>query len=517
MAVTLCVLRADTERELKPFPAANGGFQELQEERFFTPASGAWSLRIDDEPLVAQQDGTWRWKPGFFAGPVIAELSGPDGESRWLLDVSPDPAKLGRERFDAMLSELIDDEPALVFGQEASMLSMMHGDIEPGGDLGVLVALSRLKTWGEALIRAVHVIERQPRQTLLRRRHLLSAHRVRSLDVAGLRRLVRSRHVQRSEPGSGRMFAIDRNAEVEVSLVESTVDSPANRIVVELLKRVVRRIAATSEALALAVESAREPVKAARAARLPARRAFLATLEQRLRQRLRAEPWRQVSEAAASSAGMNALSSDPAYARLGALAWAILRTGIGGGASDERMWLSPTWEIFERWCFVRVAQQLKNCWPELVWSRTRAPQSATAERIGRGAGVELRLLLQPRFPAWDQSEKREFRSLSREREPDLVIAVKTPQREVWMVLDAKYRVRRPRVLEAMEAAHIYRDSLRWNGAPPLLSLLLVPATPETPWLRDEVFQHQHRVGVSVFDGELPPLVLSELKNAFAAG
>src|ERR1035438_3634005 len=105
--------------DLDPAPASNSGFDERQCYFFKQPLAG-WSLYIDDELLqfVSHQSDIWEWKPGFYAGEVTAELKRPDGSSAglFLLDVGPDPGKVGREVFESMLKELWAEDPTLVIG-----------------------------------------------------------------------------------------------------------------------------------------------------------------------------------------------------------------------------------------------------------------------------------------------------------------------------------------------------------------------------------------------------------------
>src|SRR5205814_1579934 len=146
----------------------------------------------------------------------------------------------------------------------------------------------------------------------------------------------------------------------------------------------------------------------------------------------------------------------------------------------ETIWLRPTWELYERWCFIRILQLI----------RERADGCMVANRHGslrtwRGhtaSGMEILVFLQPRFPAFDNTSRNDFWSISREREPDIVIAVSTRDLHRFVVLDAKYRQCRTSVLDSMASAHIYHDSLRWGNRSPDSALLLVPAGGGAPWL-----------------------------------
>ena len=84
--------------------------------------SRSWTLFVDDERLQDDPGEASRcyWEPLFFAGEVTAELVHSDGRSAalFLLDVSPDPAKIGRDVFAEMVSELWRADPSLVLGCE---------------------------------------------------------------------------------------------------------------------------------------------------------------------------------------------------------------------------------------------------------------------------------------------------------------------------------------------------------------------------------------------------------------
>ena len=73
--------------------------------------------------------------------------------------------------------------------------------------------------------------------------------------------------------------------------------------------------------------------------------------------------------------------------------------------------------------------------------------------------AELRL--QPTFGASEIEVSRRS-SLSKERKPDIVLTVRTGNATRFVVFDAKYRVSRQKVLDAMASAHVYQDSLRFG-------------------------------------------------------
>lgn len=108
---------------------SNSGFAERQKVVFFLDPNASeaaedrgFRLLIDDEPLATVNDvpNRWEWQPGFYAGEVRAELLDRLGRSLgvWRLDVSPDPSKVGREIYEAMLKEIMDFDATLVLGEE---------------------------------------------------------------------------------------------------------------------------------------------------------------------------------------------------------------------------------------------------------------------------------------------------------------------------------------------------------------------------------------------------------------
>jgi uncharacterized protein DUF2357/PD-(D/E)XK nuclease superfamily protein len=507
-------------RAIDPVPAMNGGFEELVEARIHVPAGGPWTFWIDDEP-VPVRDGAWIWTPGFFAGEVIAELTGPGGAiaARYLLDVSPHASKLGRERYLELIEEVLREDPALVAGFEPA--SLLFGAEAPVDDpLAAIVMFSRLRLHGPGFVSAVREAGRQPRAAMRTARAVVELHRARRIDVQSVRALARTPAVALlsgdplDEAGDG----AGGRVQVDVPVRELTLDCAANRCVVAILHLVRQRVRRVRDWLATtrARTDDGETVTSL-AARAPHRIELLERLDADLWRLLREDPWRRVSRPEITAAGLNALAADPRYARVHQLGWKALRAGVGGPAREDRLGLSPTWELFERWCFVRLARLLRAQFPELVW--TREPREALgrsfAAWVGRATGLTLSLLLQPVFPSWDRRPAPPFRSVSRERCPDLVIAAERNDDRRYVVLDAKYRQTRQNVLEAMESAHIYRDSLRWHGRRPELALLAVPAAPGAPWLSDDAFVTAERVGAFVLDESVPAPVLSAL--GFALG
>ena len=234
--------------------------------------------------------------------------------------------------------------------------------------------------------------------------------------------------------------------------------------------------------------------RTALADRWPRRREFLAKIKTKLDRLRRRSVLREVMRPAMTVAGLNAVSADPAYGRAWRLGWFILRRGIEGELADERLWISPTWEIYERWCFARVAQWLTDTYA-VEWS-ARGEKTASDSRIQKGRGRqghEFALSLQPNFAGGDPRGQSGPRSISGRRIPDIFLQINGGSRNV--VLDAKYRTTRENVLDAMTSAHIYRDALRVDGRRIDAAFLLVPRGGGARWLEDPAFIRENAVGV----------------------
>jgi hypothetical protein len=225
---------------------------------------------------------------------------------------------------------------------------------------------------------------------------------------------------------------------------------------------------------------------------------------------LRQSPFSLVQRAEITAAGLTAIAADPTYSRAWGRGWRALRHGVELSTSTERLWVSPSWEIYERWCFVRLGKLLAAAMPAWKWHRLADPHRWVGSWDDRRA--ELRL--QPTFRSHPREIEKTWWSISKERVPDLVLTVEHAGGIRFIVLDAKYRASKSNVLDAMESAHIYQDSLRIGSRRPEASLLVIPSAGGASWLEEPAFHAEHRVGVHPLsadsDAALPMLVTRAL-------
>lgn len=252
------------------------------------------------------------------------------------------------------------------------------------------------------------------------------------------------------------------------------------------------------ESLSLA-DDEESATRSALAKRRPERRRVLVGVERELTRRLRRQPFPSVGRREVTSAGLVANDADPAYARAWSCGWRALRRRVGGERKAERHWLSPTWEVYERWCFVRMARELREEHAEFEWRRVvkRPPRvRADAAWIGEGVGRRITILLQPLFPGRPLGRRHGPWSISTKRIPDIVVVREEPRGEPrFDVYDDKYRTARRHVMDAMASAHLFRDSLRWDDRRAEQAILLVPDDSSASVLSTVDYHRHHGCGI----------------------
>ncbi|MPQ55328.1 DUF2357 domain-containing protein [Duganella sp. FT27W] len=520
MSTLTCHVASGVSFTVSPESSCSEGFYEGGRYAFVLQSESTRILVIDDMRLPcrnANGDHRWEWTPQFYAGTVIAELFDERGVrlAVYHLEVAPPAKKLAKMCFHRMVVDLRSEDPELLFGAEPG-----GEKISSEGDFSnIHLQYARLKLFGDRYLRALKKITIQPLSALKGTRSSAPLHRVRRIDTQTLRSLARN-------PGAmaqlGNIDGVDSITigmfDVPVSSV--TLDTAAHRTLKTILNKIIRHInAVRMELRSLAANEQRDQVRTSQADRLALRELLLDDLEDGLQKLKRARPFSEVTRDEISSAGLNAISGHPDYARAFRLGWQILRPGIDGPGSDEILPVSPTWEIYERWCFLRVVVALKHIFPELVWSRKVGGKADRIKISGEGKDIQVRAFLQKTFPAFDKKHGLEhFYSNSAQRRPDIVVTVTNGPTRKIIVFDAKYCVSRDSILEAMSSAHIYRDSLRWGAASPDYALLLVPAGGGVAALEQPWFIAENKVGVI----PLSPLlgeehVISFLSRTLLAG
>jgi len=445
-------------------------------------------LFVDDVEVPRDEQGRFAWTPAFYAGRVeIVVTMAPDTESRFYAYVGPASSKVTDEHFEWMVREIRDFRASLLLG--TSSASMAFGDNPATSGLDDLFRLDRLRLHAPAFLQEVHAICRLPHRSLCQGDRLVSLSRAKRVHP----RVLREPRIAAIVSGPMHDVAALDSLYVATSIPEQTFDTPSNRA----LKAMVTRVMAHATDLLVAVSLGRlGGDQQEQALRRPRRERFLRRLIDDAKALLKREPFRSVSRVETSAASLTQIAAQPAYGSAYRRGTRALHQGIGGPTEVDHLRVSPTWGVYETWCFVHLLSQLADRFGQRQWAVKRDGIVSAAESYGLKLADDfwIEAHFQANFPSGEPFSHRAGWSLSRFRIPDIVIAIRSATRRDFIVLDAKYRSKRENVLEAMESAHIYHDALRVNGQRPVFCALLLPAQPEVLSLDEDAFLHEHGVG-----------------------
>ena len=444
-------------------------------------------LFVDDVELPRTPDGRFAWTPNFYAGRVsvaAVELSGQ--EHAFQVDVSPTSKKLGVEQFDIMVAEIRAFDTALLLGDSAA--TMEFGREGRLGGFESLVQLSRLRQHGPGFLTAVREILRANHRQLRASAEPVSIARIRRLHPNALqeRRL--------AAVATGHLVDGDNLESIKLrsQMATLTVDTPANRA----LKALLRRFRARADSLAtrtqaLLLDDSAENQVLRRERRVEVLEGMVATSNELLK----SHPFADVAKAELTAAGLTQISAHPIYSRAYRKGTEALRAGVEGMTQQDLLQVSPSWGVYETWCFIQTASVTEELLGQkLRLSRPSVAAADLALSATLATGAHLELLFQAISPSEFPSGGRRTWSLSAERRPDIVVVVTHGSKRSYVVLDAKYRSGRNNVLEAMTSAHIYHDALRVDGYTAAFCLLLLPGNSSVLSLENALFWEGHGVG-----------------------
>lgn len=513
------------EQPVPTAPEPNRGFSERAEATFIarTPKESRLRLFVDDEPLEPVEaadagETRWKWTPGFYAGKVRARLTDDGGENiaTYWLDVSADPKKTGSAIFEEMVETIQEFDRALLLGEEPAKRQM--GAIGPTDD--PLVLFERLRKRRNDITLALAAIRREPATILRPRRRFTPLREVRRADLRTLRAALHSPQAWASLPAArahGARLPKDDAGGPEPIFdtpdVERTLDSPANRAALVMLRALIRRSATLPGELEELAQMPETDTRTSLAPRLPVWKEILQKMERNFRQVERRPPFSEVTRAEVTAAGLNAVAAHPLYSRFWQISWAALRPGVYGLDPADLLPLAPTWEIYERWCFVELAKKLEQWQPDCEWKHLGARgQDRRRFRGEHPDGTRVTLRLQSTFPSTRGEPGENGWAVTRERRPDLLLTIEKDGRVTrFVLLDSKYTAKSLRN-HVGDTAHAYQDGLRWglDAIRPSATLILTPTDDGAPWLAKKRFIREHRVGaVELRPDSGPPKWLRE--------
>lgn len=286
--------------------------------------------------------------------------------------------------------------------------------------------------------------------------------------------------------------------QVHVQVPSATVDTPANRAICVLLKRFQQALVALQ---AWVMKDRGELSEADAFGRCNRRLEILRAYNVDVRRLLNCYPFRGVKKPETTAAGLTQVAANPTYARAYRTGTEALRLGVDRDFAMEHLHVSPSWGVYETWCYVALADAFES-WLGIEFKPAKSKFAETSPDLVLSAqlpdGRDLELLFQTTFRSDGLGGTKQAWSLSRERRPDIVLVVSYGDEHRTFVLDAKYRSGKSNVLDAMASAHIYHDSLFLAGRRPDLCLLLLPGEPEVESL--EKYETWETYGVGTVSG-----------------
>lgn len=466
------------------------------------------TLYIDDVELRTSTSGEYQWRPSFYAGCVMAEVtSSAGGRQNYWLDVSPTPQKSGEAQFEEMVSAIRAFDTKLLGGESAAV--MAFGRQGEAGLFSNDILLSRVRAHGPNFLDAVEAISHRPHLSISADSQVLPLSRIRKLHPSALRdrRLVAL--------ATGNSAQDDALQTIQLRSVTSspTFDTPANQTLLALLKRfraTVQMLRVKVETRGLGIPTEEQDTRVER--RLYA----LDELGARSSKLIVGRPFSETSRAQTSSSGLTQIATQPIYSKAYRLGGQALAVGVEGADQSDELHVNYSWGIYETWCYLAVLECVKDLVSgKLAPSKPRTVPAMLAFSTDIGISGSLEILFQANFPSTSPSPGYLGCSISRMRIPDIVLIEKTADSVRAMVLDAKWRSGRENVLEAMQSAHIYHDSLRVARQPPSPCILLFPGNKTVPELEQPSYIDEHRVG-AISDFNVGTLGVDQLRTVIGS-
>ncbi|WP_224961256.1 nuclease domain-containing protein [Geomonas subterranea] len=284
------------------------------------------------------------------------------------------------------------------------------------------------------------------------------------------------------------------------------LDHPANRYISWLVGRVELVLRNTAAGLD-AISKAKPMDETAVWCKL--RSAKLQTSADQLFKLWRVSFLRDIRKEPLTEAALQVVLDEPEYARVHKIGRLFLNPLFQLQRDEEKpaAAVRPSFSVYELWCFLAVGKQLKELLPTWQWTckggNNLIGPSATGEgalhRAVGPAGEILEVRFNPTFASYFARSGKCRWSISGERRPDIIVSYESLEREgVWVCLDAKYRVGRDSLSDAFASAHIYHDSLRYEGFGGCCksAVLLSPSkSPDTEEWFSNIYLDKYHVGV----------------------
>jgi len=472
--------------EAEPGTALSGLFEDTDYVITLTSPFGS-RLYVDDVELKPCTAGEFFWRPSFYAGRVMVEVKPVGGAHlHFWLDVSPSLQKSGATHFEEMVTAIRAFDTRLLGG--ASAAAMTFGREGQEGLFSDDILLSRVRAYGGSFLDSVEAISRAPHRSISPDNEVLPLSRIRKLHPSALR--------------DRRLVALAAGISVQADALQSiqlrsltsspTFDTPAN----QTLLAIVKRFRATVLMLRDKVETKNLGIPTdEQDSRIQRRLHALDELDARAKKLIHGRPFSETSKAQTSASGLTQIAAQPIYSKAYRFGSRALSIGVDGADKSDELHVANSWGIYETWCYLAVLGCLTNLIGgalSTIQSSSVSAKLAFSMKVGISGSLEI--LFQANFPSISPSKERQGYSISKKRIPDIVLIEKIGESVRTMILDAKWRSGKENVLDSMESAHIYHDSLRCHMRAPSPCILLFPGSNTVPELEQVEFIEAHDVG-----------------------
>ena len=434
----------------------------------------------------------WDWYIEEYAGEaVICLLEGEEAVSEAVLDIAPNPWKLGSEVYRELLLDLQEKAEGLLFGTTPAQAFLQHQE----ADVPPLARFALLRSYLPALERAFRTTEEAPHRSLVAEREERSLHKVRRVDARSLRTALKRMPVlaalkNRQIPGLGEIATLD------VPRRDHTFDTSPNRHTLALLFRLSSLCADLRDRFGGIVSNLQEEPDYRRRA---GRWADLAErFQKRLIQLRRAAFLNDVNPAKPDAAALLAIARHPAYSHFDRIARRILcpRVALGGDA-DKLLCLRNTYDLYEYWCFFTVVEAVKLALPDVEWeSNITISQGKLLLDMKNGSSLNgsmgdchISVIFQQKYRK-NQDENGLF-SISKTCIPDIVMTLHKANSVRTIIFDAKYRSSWESIHAALSDIHVYRDAIQTDAGKSAIEAAFI-LTPSHHAGLDRYYTHEYR-------------------------
>ena len=403
----------------------------------------------------------WNWQITEYAGEVVFTLlEGDESFAEAVLDIAPNPYKLGSEVYRELLLDLQEKAEGLLFGTTPAQVRLQHQEAE----VPPLARFALLRSYLPALERAFRNIEQAPHRRLIAEREERPLHKVQRVDNRSLRTALKRMPVlaalsNRDSTMSG------EHATLNVPRREHTYNTSPNRHVLAILHRLAALCADLCDRFdGISANQGEEPDYRRRAERW-------ATLSHRFEKQVnrlrRADFLSGLRPSKPDAAALMTISRHPAYSHFDRIARHILSPRVAlGGDADKLLSLRPTYDIYEYWCFFMVVEAIQKAMPGVTWkSNINITPSKLLLSLKNGSSLdgtvgdtEISVVFQQRYRKEKNSDG--LFSISKTCIPDIVLKLKHGETLRTIIFDAKYRSSWESIHAALSDVHVYRDAIR---------------------------------------------------------